>query len=364
MPFDPNNYTVGRGRLYFNKFVTGTKAGAGERYIGNTPSLAMTNTTTNLDHFGSDDGVRVKDASTQLQTDRMGKFQTDNINAKNIALMFGSDPTDRTTMSATGQSENFTVQKGLYYQLGRTVSIPEGIRKVSSVTMTDATGAKAAGTLTFGGQPTNLDTVTVNGVVLTFTSGAPGTDQVPIGGTATITAQALKFLINENRPRFGVVATGASTALTLTANTGGTGGNSITIAKSGTYPTVSGATLSGGTASGAISAGGNWEVDAAKGRIHILSDAASINDDDVITVNYSVDANDQTVILDSANQVEGELRFIADNAEGDNRDFFWPDVKISVTGDYALKSETWMVIDFQFEVLTLDSDTKRVIATA
>jgi len=111
----------------------------------------------------------------------------------------------------------------------------------------DAAGATfATGSLTFGGQPTAADTVTINAVVITFVaSGAVGA-QVNIGGSATLTAQALKTYINANVATLGVNAAGAATILSLTAEAAGLAGNAITLAKSGTYPSVSAATMTGG----------------------------------------------------------------------------------------------------------------------
>jgi len=355
-----NNYVLGRGKLYFDKFLAGTKTPTGERYIGNTPSVTMTSAITMLDHFSSDEGVKVKDASAQLQTDRSGKFQTDNISPANVAMLFGTTPLTRATLAATGVTETFPVKRGLYYQLGRTTSILEGVRNVSSVTVSDNTGAKAAGTITFAGQPAALDTVTINGHLITFVSGAPGANESGIGGTLAITAQALRSLLNSSPSQYQVVVTGAAAVLTLTALAGGTEGNSIALLKSGTNPTLSGAVLSGGTAGGAVPTTANWTVDLEKGRLHVLDDAVSLADDDQIVITYAVGTNSQIIVIDDGAEVEGALRYISDNAEGDNRDYYWPDVKLSANGDYALKGDTWLTIDFNFAVLALDFDTKRV----
>lgn len=363
MADDPNVYILGRGTTFFDRYVAGTKVGSGERYIGNTPSFNMATQTQMLEHYSSDHGLKVKDASVQLQNDRAGKFQTDNIHMKNLALLFGTDATTRTTNAAAGQSELFTVQKGLYYQLGATSDRVDGVKKIDTVTVSDNTGVHATGTLTFGGQPTAADTVTISGVVLTFVAGTPSTNQIQIGGSATITAQALKTYINEHPSVFHVTAAGASTVITVTAIVGGTAANSYTLAKSGTYPSVSAANLAGGTAAGNIPADGNWEVDLDLGRLRILPDAASISNDDIITVAYGILDDSQTVVVDDGAEMEGTLRFISDNPEGDNIDYFWPRVKITVSGDYALKGDTWLVIDFNFDVLIKDSSTKRVYVT-
>jgi len=138
-------YTLGRGRLYFNRFtpaqvaagiVAATK-GEGERYIGNTPDLSMSSSEESLDHFDSDTGVRVKDDSVSLQLDRNGSFVTDNIGEHNIALYFLSNGAVTLTQAlATGATYVILgAKRGMFYQIGETTSLPAGVRKISTVTV-------------------------------------------------------------------------------------------------------------------------------------------------------------------------------------------------------------------------------------
>lgn len=120
---------------------------------------------------------------------------------------------------------------------------------------TTGTGVKASGTLTFGGQPSNNDTVTVNTKVITFKSSSPGANEVLIGGSATATAANLMaFLLASTDPLLTACTfSRTTTVITVTYGTAGTAGNSIGIAKSGTYPSVSAATLLGGLAASSVS---------------------------------------------------------------------------------------------------------------
>lgn len=138
-------YTLGRGRLYFNRFtpaqvaagiVAATK-GEGERYIGNTPDLSMSSSEESLDHFDSDTGVRVKDDSVSLQLDRNGTFVTDNIGEHNLALYFLSNGAATLTQNVA-TAATFVIlgaKPGLFYQIGETTSLPAGVRKISTVTV-------------------------------------------------------------------------------------------------------------------------------------------------------------------------------------------------------------------------------------
>jgi hypothetical protein len=245
------NYTLGRGKLYFDKFAAvNTEIPTGERYLGNTPAITMTTAYQNLDHYSSDEGVRVRDDSAQLQVDRAGTFQCDNINMENIAIMFGiAPPMEESTVAATAQTEDIVVQRGLWYQLG-TELYADGVGTVANVTV-------------------------------------------------SVTASA-------------------------------------------------------------VTAAGNYQVDLEKGRIFIEDGATDIQDDDEITVTYDVVVQDRVVVVDDNTQVEGSLRFIADNPKGTNRDYYWPHVRLAPSGEFALKGETWQTMTFAFEIL-IPKDGRKMV---
>lgn len=346
------NRVVGRGKLYFDKFVTDTQQKTGERYLGNTPSLSMTSAYQNLDHYDSDEGLSNKDDSVTLRVDRNGTFTCDNIIMDNVALVFGTEATIESLIGNAGLSETFTATLGRYYQLGSDVNFPDGIPNIDTVVVTDNTGLHAFGLVTFAANPANLDTVTINGQTITFVTGSPLPHQVQIGANTVITAQRFLVEINGYPGLFAVTASGIENAITLRAIMSGTGGNARTMAKSGTNPTLSGATLSGGAASGVIGITGNYEVDAARGRIHILENAADIATGDVIEIQYNHGLFSRHTVIDGETQVEGALRFLADNPKGTDKDYYWPRVKLSPSGEYALKGDTWQTMTFNFEVLT------------
>lgn len=359
-----NNYVIGRGKVYFEKFNSQTDlTGDGERYLGNTPALSMNNAYTNLDHYSSDYGTRIKDDSVQLQLDRSGTFQCDNITMDNVALMFGGNSEIETQAAVTGAAEVIVVKKGLFYQLGADDSVPDGSGAVTNVVVTNNAGARATGTLTFSGQPTaDTDFVTINGQQVDFVSGTPTGFQVQVGATTSVTAAALAELINEFPHIFKVTAAAVTTVVTLTAIATGTGPNSYgtVVSPSATGPTAGAATLTGGTNSGIIVMPGNYEIDLTRARLHILADADSIADDDDLEVVYNISAGSRSLVIDENDQVLGALRFTSDNATGLNKDYFWPLVKVTPNGEYALKGDTWQVMNFNFDVLQKAANLKRV----
>jgi len=109
-----------------------------------------------------------------------------------------------------------------------------------------------------------------------------------------------------------------------------------------------------------VTMAGNYQVDLEKGRIFIEDGATDIDNDDEITVTYDVVVQDRVVVVDDNTQVEGSLRFIADNPKGTNRDYYWPHVRLAPSGEFALKGETWQTMTFAFEIL-IPKDGRKMV---
>lgn len=134
-----NNYTLGRGELYFARYDANSVA-TGELYLGNTPEFGVTIESETLDHFSSDAGIREKDQSIVLEVNRTGNFITDHIAAENIALFFFGSSSTLTDAGATVVNEPHTVEKGKSYQLGTSSTHPAGRRDVSAINVTNEAG--------------------------------------------------------------------------------------------------------------------------------------------------------------------------------------------------------------------------------
>ncbi len=134
-----NNYTLGRGKIYFAPFLPGTQTPKGERYLGNTPEFSMNITSQNLDHYGSDEGIREKDLIIPLEVTRAGSLTTDNIDPNNLALFFFGSSSALAITGATVTGEAISsVEPGLTYQLGMTNSNPSGARGLDPITTSPA----------------------------------------------------------------------------------------------------------------------------------------------------------------------------------------------------------------------------------
>lgn len=133
MAFPEKNYTLGRGRLYFDKFVVGTKTKTGQRYFGNTTEVNMTSDSETLEHFDSDAGIKQKDASVLLSLSRTGNFITDHISPANLALFFLATDSLVSQAATTAIADSFAnVVLGQRYQIGVTAGTPAGVRNITN----------------------------------------------------------------------------------------------------------------------------------------------------------------------------------------------------------------------------------------
>lgn len=349
----PQNQVVGAGKLFFGAFPGDAYTDSiALRYLGNTPEFSISQSLQTLDHYNADSGLRKKNISIVTQQDMTATFTCDDISPENLALWFQGSKVDWAQDAASAQTTTVLVRRGNYVQLGVTPNLPGGARGVSNVAVVAASaGNKAAGTLTFGAQPSAGDTVTINGSVITFVASGPAGSQVLIGAAATDTAANLRTYINA-RPALGVTAGGSTTSVALTAITGGTAGNSITLAKSGSVPTLSGATLTGGTAGSAVAATGNYVLDSDAGMIFIQENAPNIADGDTLTITFDQPARTKSLVIAQSDVAFGRLFYKADNGHGSNKDYTFPHVKLTPNGDHNVKTDNaWVTLGFSVEVL-------------
>ncbi len=359
------NYTLGRGKVYFSRFKGLTQIPSGFFYIGNTPEFNLTIESENLDHFSSDEGIREKDDSVPLEVNRTGSLITDNIDPKNVALFFFGSADIVTQLSASNQAETLDdILKGHSYKLGSTTANPAGYFGISplgfSVVTAGVTLVKATGALTFSGVGTAGDTITIGSTVYTLRAAPVSPYDVDIGATATDTAANLVAAINAAAgagSTYGtgtvahpdVTATNTAGVVNVTAREGGTPSNSIATLESGSMSSWGGATLSGGTG-GAFVEGTDYEVNYDTGQLTILSTGSIVSGTDLDVV-FSVRASTRDRIISGSEPVEGAMQYIAHNPKGKNFDYYLPWVKITPNGDYALKGDEWQQIPFNIEAL-------------
>lgn len=359
------NYTLGRGKLHFSRFKNGTQNPEGFRYIGNTPEFNLTIESENLDHFSSDYGIREKDDSVLLEVNRSGTMITDNIDPENIALFFLGSSSLAAITSASGLTETLAdVKPGHSYKLGQSSNNPAGYFGVNPAGFSAYTGSAptaATGTVTFGDVGDADDTITIGGQVYTMKASPANPYDVDIGATAAESAANLAAAINAGSGAGTAYGTGtiantdvtasvASDVVTVTAIVTGTAGNSIALTASGSDITASGTgNLAGGVGTGFVP-GEDYEMDFDTGLFTVLEDGAITEGSDV-TIGFGVRQSTRERVISGATPVEGALMFVAANPKGKQFNYYFPWVKFTPNGDYALKSDEWQQIPFNLEIL-------------
>lgn len=111
------------------------------------------------------------------------------------------------------------------------------------------------------------------------------------------------------------------------------------------------ATAAGGGAGTPAVLGTDYVLDPALARITVLEGSTVLTEGVVATVAYTVDASTRDRVISRGQSIEGSLRYLANNPEGDNIDFFMPWVKITPNGDFSLKGDDWQVLPFTIEIL-------------
>lgn len=132
---DGRDYVIGKGRVFFDKMLPGTKTLTGERFLGNAPELNDSQDNETLDHFSSTEGLNERDESIIIEQNQNISLTVDNINLENVALWYGGNVETETVAGSTSSSDKIVLRRGYSYQLGTSADTPSGVRKVTNVTL-------------------------------------------------------------------------------------------------------------------------------------------------------------------------------------------------------------------------------------
>lgn len=163
-------------------------------------------------------------------------------------------------------------------------------------------GFQANGEILFGTNPAAADTLTLNGVVLTFVAATPGDDEILVGAAKEDTMANLQAFLDDTDDDDLLALTYSSVGalMTVTAKIHGTDGNAYTFAKSSSHITLSpsGGTLTGGgfrplynSSNAAIS------LTVAAGRAYGLDPAVYQSIQWLVLKSGTSEANDRTILV-------------------------------------------------------------------
>jgi len=320
-----NKYKFGRGRLLFNPLVAAVYQGF--RPFGNTPGFNVNVESEQYEHFSSEGGIGEKDLQVPLSINRTATIDCDNISNANLALFLAGEEVTITQASTPIVAEVLSsVKADRIYQLGATTTNPAGVRVVSAVVARIQQGAQAAAransTAYVVGNIYRPAAANLHWYVCTVagtSAAAPPTFTTDgttfADGTATFKNMGLI-----------IVASTADVNYRLDLPLG-----LLSVTPAGTIATAN-------TAYAAIVTSG------------VLS----------LEVDYTPAANTrQQVRTTGSAELQGQLKFLADNPYGDNQDAFFPDVTLSPSGELPFITEDAVAsMQFAVGINVLNSSTK------
>lgn len=329
MPASPNtdNYTLGKGVVYFNRKDATTGLYGGERDLGNAPAFSFNIALEKLEHFSSRGGLKAKDKEIISQITPGCSFTLDEINKENLALLTLAD------LNEVSQSAGSVSAEAITANLGRRSVLD--YRSIGVYTIThDA--------VTLVG-----DGVFLVGNTVTSSNASPGTGIV----CAVIDANTIQIAIQS-----GVFAntdtitdTDSDTAV-MNADPVWVPGVIMVQDDADTITYTAGA-----------EGVGNYQVvtslrDDVIGRILINEDqtspASAIAEGDTLHVTYGYAMASYTEVRAfKETQVEGELRFVSDNPAGTQQELSIWRCSLTPSGDTAYIGDDWSTLGFAGEIL-------------
>lgn len=312
---NPDNYTLGRGIVYFDKKDPTTGLYEGERDLGNAPAFTFSIDITSLEHFSSRSGLKAKDKRVITEVTPKFSFTLDEPNAENFALLTMADIEEISQIASDAENDVFSsVTVDRWHNLDkRDVSIRSLNYKASGAPALFAKGETVTGA---GGA--NAEVLEVDGDANTGTlwvgkiTAAPFVDGEAL--TGSIAGDAL--------------ADGAETADAA----------GVVVSDNQVAPTI-------------YTKDVDYTIDATRGRIKILSGGA-ISDGDDISVSYSCGAVDYKKIKVLAQtELEGRLRFIGDVPVGMDAELEIWRASLTPAGETAMIGDDWSTLEFDGEVL-------------
>jgi len=157
------NYTLGKGIIYFDRKDMTSGLYSGERDLGNAPAFSFNISIEKLEHFSSRGGLKAKDKLVISQMTPSCTFTLDEITAENFGLLAMADVIKVTQTGSTVSNEAHTAHVGMRFETAK--------RDISAVTVTNV-----AGTTTFvNGSDYILDT--------TLKDDKIGRIYIPVGST-------------------------------------------------------------------------------------------------------------------------------------------------------------------------------------
>ena len=309
------NYTLGRGRLYFAPYDTDGITLLGERALGNAPAFTFNMAIEKLEHFSSMTGLKAKDKTVVTQVTPSLNFTLDELSEENMnMLFFGS------TTAGTQTADDYTLTTLPAVELDRNYDL----------------GAMDIG-------------------IYKFTLSATPVGDWAAGDTITGTASTETATLREISGSTFYISdiSGAFTAGEEITNAG-TGTNDLAATTSEMWDATHIVVWDG--VSTFYTMGTDWMFDSASGRVLIKSGGAILTGATDIDVIFGYpDKTYTTLNAMTVTSIEGQLRFTSDYPEGPNMTLTAWKVNLTPDGDTSFIGDDWSTMAFTGEVLADES---------
>lgn len=311
------NYTLGKGILYFNKLNPDTGLYEGERDMGNAPSLSSSIDLEKLAHYSSRGGMSAKDKEVMKTATPKLSFTLDEVNKENMALLLlaGINEVEQT---AGANDEEVVAHLGARVKLG--------MRKIGANRV--LIGAVAGGPFEVGETiSTGAGSGDKSAVVWGVADGALYVGEVTNG----------PFVDNDaiEGSESGATAEVSATSAFIAGHVG--------CADTTSTPTW-------------YVYGTDFTVDTALkddkiGRVLFIADGG-IADASTVQIFYLYGAYTYYELRGlEETSIEGSMRFVSDNPEGEQMELEAWRVSLTPDGDTAFIGEEWSTMSFVGEVL-------------
>lgn len=98
-------------------------------------------------------------------------------------------------------------------------------------------------------------------------------------------------------------------------------------------------------------AGTDYTVDLDAGLIHLIDTSTLAVVGATLEVTYAVSAHTRSRVISGSEPVECSMIYRTHNPKGDDCTFFFPYIKLTPNGDYALKGDEWQQLPLSLEIL-------------
>lgn len=322
----PKDYVFGRGVAYFAPFDA-NNVPMGEVDLGELPSLVLTVTPETYTHKSRRTAISKTDLKLTTGVEFAATLEFESMSSRNLAMFLSGAESTVTQASASVTAERiYYARSGREYQIGASAGNPSGARGISSVSvylheLKNAASRSNSTAYVVGDifkSSTNVFLVTAAG---TTAGSAPSFNTTAVGDSTTDGGATVKYL-------------GDTTAYTVTTD----------------YLLSTEAARVGIVTTGDLAAACDLYEATVSGSYLSLS------------VAYTTAANTRTQVASSnAGTLKGQFRFIADNAEGTNRDLFIPSCNLAPSGDLPLITDADIAkASFELGINELDTSTAQV----